>query len=146
MSEISCPVDHVKVNENKVRLIALSVLVLGLVYLLTGYWFIIAFLMFDFLMRVINKPKLSLIARLADVLIKTLRIPTKPVDRGPKRFAAGMGLAFNVLILLMIFLQLPLAAIWLTASLCVFAFLESFTGFCVGCYVYTGLQKLHVIR
>ena len=146
MSEISCPVDHVKVNENKVRLIALCVLVLGVVYLLTRYWFIIAFLLFDFLVRVMNKPGFSLTARLADALIKILNIPNKSVDRGPKRFAAGMGLAFNVLILMVILLHLPVAAGWLTALLCVFAFLEAFTGFCVGCYLYTALQKLHIIR
>jgi hypothetical protein len=146
MSEISCPVDHIKVNENKIRLIALCVLVLGVVYLLTGYWVIIAFFLFDFLIRVKNKPAFSLTARLADVLIRAFHIPHKPVDRGPKRFAAGMGLVFNVLILLVILLQLPIAAGCLAALLCVFAFLESFTGFCVGCYVYTGLQKLHVIR
>ena len=145
MSEISCPIDHVKVNENKIRLIALSVLILGIIFLFTGYWYIVAFLLFDFLVRVTNKPAFSLTARLADVLLGIFNIPNKPTDRGPKRFAAGMGLVFNILILTVVLLKLTLLANVLATLLCAFAFLEAFTGFCVGCHVYTALQKLGLI-
>jgi hypothetical protein len=50
MSEdLQCPIDHVKVNENKVRVVALLVLLLGAGFLLTGYNFIILLLLVDFL-------------------------------------------------------------------------------------------------
>lgn len=145
MRKLQCPIDHIKVNENKVRAIALVVFVLGLVYLSTGYWPIIAYLFYDFLVRVVNRPNLSLASQLADVSIKIFRIPTKPTDRGPKRFAAGMGLAFNFVILLFALFGMQIVASWLAVALCAFAFLESFGGFCVGCYVYSGLQKLSLI-
>jgi hypothetical protein len=46
MSEdLQCPIDHVKVNENKVRVVALLVLLLGAGFLLTGYNFIILLLL-----------------------------------------------------------------------------------------------------
>jgi hypothetical protein len=143
MSEdLQCPVDHVKVNENKVRMIALLVLLLAVVFLFSGYNFIIILLLFDFFTRAFNKPKYSPLGWLADILVKRLNIPYKPTDRGPKRFAAGMGFVFVAFILVALLLNWHIFLLALTAALCVFAFLESFGGFCVGCYVYTGIQKI----
>lgn len=87
-------------------------------------------------------PKLSLFGVVADVFVKFFKVSYKPTDRGPKRFAAGMGLVFVAVMLIAaiagwVVLLKPLAVI-----LCVFACLESFAGICVGCYIYTGLQKV----
>jgi hypothetical protein len=139
---IDCPVDFVLVNENKVRLVALSVLLLAIVYIVSGYWIIIAFLVIDFLLRSFNLGKYSLLAVLAGGLVKVFNIKTKPVDQAPKRFAARMGLAFTTIILILNFLQFANTAVILSLLLCVFAFLESFLGFCVGCYVYSYWHKL----
>lgn len=140
--DLQCPVDHVKVNENKVRMIALLVLILGLLYLFTGYNFIIMLLVSDFFTRAFNRQKYSPLGWLAGKLVYSFKIPNKPTDRGPKRFAAGMGFIFVVFILTAIIAEWFVLLLPLTLLLCVFAFLESFGGFCVGCYVYTGLQWL----
>ena len=48
-TELECPVDFITVNENKVRLNALSVLLLSIIYLFIPVWMIPAFLTVDFL-------------------------------------------------------------------------------------------------
>ncbi len=133
---MECPVDFVQINENKVRIIAFFVLVLAIVYLFTGLWLIMAFLVVDFLLRTFNLGKFSLLAFLSDAVIKQLKIKAKPVDRAPKRFAAAMGLVFTAIILLLSIFQFAVFADILTVVLCCFAALESLAGFCAGCYVY----------
>ncbi|MEO6849454.1 MAG: DUF4395 domain-containing protein [Mucilaginibacter sp.] len=136
-TDLQCPVDFVLINENKVRLIAFFVLVLTTVFLLTGLWIIIAFLIIDFFLRVNNWGKLSLLGILSDAIIKQLHIKNKPVDRAPKRFAAGMGLIFTSGLLALTLLHLPIASMTVGVVLGFFAFLESIFGFCAGCRVYS---------
>ena len=142
-NDIQCPVDLVLINENKARLTALFLLILGAIFLVTGLWIIIAFLVIDFFLRVNNWGKYSLLAILSDAVIRQLKINNKPTDRAPKKFAAGVGLVFTIGILILALLQLSTATIIVTAVLLLFAFLESFVGFCAGCYVYSILQNIY---
>lgn len=141
-NEIDCPVDLVSVNENRVRLVALLVLILGLVYLWTGWWGIIVFLALDFSLRSFKLNQFSLLNLLAGSLINLFKIGITPTDRAPKRFAARMGLTFTVVILVLHLLQFQNTVIVLSLALCLFAFLESVLGICVGCYVYSYSRKV----
>ena len=142
-NDIQCPVDFVSINENKARLTAFFVLVLGTVFLITGLWGIgiVAFLVLDFFLRANNWGKYSLLAILSDAVIRQLKIKNKPTDRAPKKFAAGVGLLFTIGVLILALLHLTTATVIVTIVLLLFAFLESFVGFCAGCYVYSMLQK-----
>jgi hypothetical protein len=73
---MDCPVDHVKINENKARLTAFFVFVLTMVYLKTSFWLIIAFLLVDFTLRAANLAKYSLLGFVSDAVIKQLKIKT----------------------------------------------------------------------
>ena len=143
---MECPVDLIKINENKARLTAFFVLVLTLVYLRTGFWLIMAFLMVDFAIRAFNLGKYSLIGFVSDAVIKQLNIKNKPVDRAPKRFAAGVGLVFTAAILAVFLLAVPLAPMILAVIMALFALLESFFGFCAGCYVYDFGKKISLFK
>jgi len=134
---MDCPVDFVSINENKARLTAFFVLVLSVVYSVTGFWLIIAFLLVDFALRSFNLGKYSILGFLSDAIIKQLKIKSKPVDRAPKRFAAMVGLVFTAAILISIFFSQQFVAISLATVLSFFAFLESFFAFCAGCHVYS---------
>lgn len=134
---MECPVDFVSINENKARLTAFFVLVLSIVYLVTGLWLIIAFLLFDFTLRAFNLGKYSVLGFLSDALIKQLKIKNKPVDRAPKRFAAMVGLVFTAAILIVVLLNDATVAISLALVLSCFALLEAFFAFCAGCHVYS---------
>jgi len=134
---MDCPVDFVTINENKARLTAFFVLVLSVVYLTISLWVIMAYLLFDFALRALNLGKYSLLGFLSDAVIKQLNIKNKPVDRAPKRFAAWVGFIFTLAILISFFSHLTIIAVSLAVVLSFFAFLESFFGFCAGCYVYS---------
>ncbi|MBD2699866.1 DUF4395 domain-containing protein [Spirosoma sp. BT702] len=140
---LECPVDGVKVNENKVRTVAFGVLLTTIAYLLTGFWPLFLFLLIDFALRAFNFGQYSLLARLSDGVIKLLKFPVVPIDQAPKRFAAGVGMVFSVVILGLH--GLGISAFWVAGVIAVFAALESLAGFCAGCYVYTLLKKIRVI-
>ena len=141
-NNVQCPVDFVSMNENKARVTAFFVLLLGGTFLITNSWVIMAFLVIDFLLRANNLGKYSLLAILSDVVIKQFNIKNKPTDRAPKRFAAGVGLLFTAGILILTLLNLTTAVLIVTSVVILFAFLEAFLGFCAGCRVYSMLNKL----
>jgi hypothetical protein len=142
ISDLQCPADQVMINENKVRIVAFFVLIAGVAFILTGYVFIIVFLLADFFLRVFNFGNYSLLSLFADSLINLFKIKNRPTDRAPKRFAAGVGLVFVLFILTAAVLNYLILAISIAAILVVFAALESFFNFCAGCYVYTILQNI----
>src|SRR5689334_5488064 len=141
-NDLNCPVDFVAINENKARLTALLVLLLMVVYLLTNWWPIIGYLIIDFLLRAAKWGKYSLLGRVSDVFIKVLNIPNKPVDRAPKRFAAGVGLVITLAMAVLIAFEVFTLVNLLGYVIILFAFLESALGFCAGCYIYSYGKKL----
>ena len=141
-TELECPVDFITVNENKVRLTALYVFLLAVVYIIIPGWIIPAFLAVDFFLRGYNFGKYSLLNMLSEKEVQLFGIKTKPIDQAPKRFAAKIGFIFSVAILAATIFNYGTAAIVLAMVLTLFAFLESFMGFCAGCYVYTFYIKL----
>jgi len=145
-TELECPVDFITVNENKVRLTALNVFILAVVYIIVPNWMIPAFLTIDFLLRGFNFGKFSLLNLLSDKEVQLFSIKPKPIDQAPKRFAAKIGFFFSVAILAATVFGYTTTAIALAVILTVFAFLESFIGFCAGCYVYTFYIKLFGIN
>ncbi|WP_461041451.1 DUF4395 domain-containing protein [Spirosoma harenae] len=141
---LDCPVDGVKVNENKVRTIAFLVLLIAVGYLLTGFWPLFLLLLIDFGLRAFDHSKFSPLARVSDPIVKGLHFSTLPIDQAPKRFAAGVGMVFSAVILSLQYLGIN--SFWVAAILVVFAALESLAGICAGCYVYTFLKRIQVIK
>jgi Domain of unknown function (DUF4395) len=140
--KIECPVDGVSVDENRARIGAFFVLVLGIGYVISASWLFPAFLLVDFILRAAGLPAFSLIAIVSGEAARLLKIKSKLVDRAPKRFAAATGAVFSGLILLAQLLGWHTLALSLTFVLLIFASLESFVGFCAGCYVYSLLKPL----
>lgn len=145
-NSLSCPVDFVSVNENKIRIIALHVFVLSIIILFSPHWLSIGLLAIDFFLRTFKLNKFSPFAISAAGITKVLTLGFKPVDQGPKRFAAGVGLTFSLAMLATYFANYTTATLILTATITVFSFLESFLAFCAGCYVYTFLVRVFKTR
>jgi len=141
---IECPVDFVPVNENITRLNAAQTLLLAVVWLFTATPVIPAVLTIDFLLRAMNYGRFSPLNLVSGFLVKTFSIPVKPVDRAPKRFAAGVGFLFSFSILILSLFSYMLAAGVLAGILMLFALLEAVFAFCAGCFVYFFLKKLGV--
>jgi hypothetical protein len=130
----------VKINENKVRLIAFLVLLSVIIYLFTSFFFIPILLVLDFGLRSFDLGKFSPFARLSDLLLKTLHVGTKPIYYPPKRFAARIGLAFSIAILVLQILGIN--SLIVSSVLGFFAGLESLAGICTGCYVCNWLMPV----
>ncbi|RFZ90949.1 DUF4395 domain-containing protein [Mucilaginibacter conchicola] len=139
-SKLECPIDGVKVDETRVRVVAFFVILFAVAVLVTGNPVLPAILLFDFALRGLNLQPYSPLALIAGQVVKLLNLKSKLTDRGPKRFAALMGAIFSAIILTLLLFGLVLEAKIVTSVLLVFAGLESFAGFCAGCYVYTWMK------
>ena len=144
--EKECPVDFILVNENKVRLTALWVLLLVITSFFVIPLPIFIFLGIDFFLRAFNWGKFSPLNILSGALVKQLKIANKPIDQAPKRFAAGVGFVLSVLVGLFLLADFIKAVFVLSIVFASFAFLESFLSFCAGCYVYTILLRLKIMK
>lgn len=143
---LDCPVDFVLINENRARWVAFMVLALTTICFFQITWIIPSFLFLDFGLRAFNLNSYSPLAIVAGLIIKTLQIKNKPVDRAPKRFAAFIGLSFMAMILAALFMGFDTTAKVLLGIIMVFAALESLAGICAGCYVYTYLKRFGLIK
>lgn len=145
-NDLQCPVDNITVNENRVRLVAFFVLVLALICFITTNWIIAVFLLVDFTLRAFNLNNYSPLGLISGLLVKLFKLKNKPVDRAPKRFAAFIGLAFMIVIMLTLLIDLTVIAKIALVVLMIFAALESLVGFCAGCYVYSYLKRFKLIK
>jgi len=132
--------DMVQTDEIKIRLTAFWVFILAVLYWITRAPAIPLLLVIDFGLRSFGLPKWSPLFRLSSVIAQIFKWYGKPVYMPAKRFAARVGFVFCITILVLhlfgISASIP------TAIIILFAALESFAGFCAGCYVYDILQKL----
>jgi len=144
-SAVTCPVDNVAVDENRVRVNAFLVLVIALAYMAFANWLLITLLLIDFALRAFNLNTYSPLAIISGVIVKQANLKPKPVDRAPKRFATFVGLVFLAAILIAHITDNLLVARLINAVLILFAALESLAGFCAGCYVYAWLIRFKLI-
>jgi hypothetical protein len=129
-------------NEYRVRIVALFVFVASASFLLTGAWIIPALLSVDFALRSFGKGRYSPLNIAAGWIVSALSIGNKPIDQAPKLFAAQLGFAFAVFLLIATWLQLTGIGYALAGILILFSFLESAFGFCAGCHVYSLVKKI----
>jgi hypothetical protein len=136
-----CPITNKKISKLVVRIHALIVVSTLLAFLITLHIIPGIFLFTDFLVRVLDRPQLSLFGHLARFIAIHLPINQGYENAGPKLFAARIGLLFSAIILFSLLFGSHGVAI-ITASLfALFAFLEGVFGFCVACLVYPYLAK-----
>ncbi len=131
-------------NESKVRLIAFFVFLLCCIYAYSLLLFLPLLLIIDFGLRSFNLVKFSLLGIIAGWLVTGLKLPVKPVFLPPKRFAARIGLGFSLAIFVVHVAGFN--TFILTGVLICFAALESFAGFCAGCYVFDFIQRFKRVQ
>jgi hypothetical protein len=135
------------VNEVSARLVAAGVVVMAALTLgLRQPWLLVP-IAYGFVARVATGPTLSPLGQLVTrVITPRLPLAPRPVPGPPKRFAQGIGAVVTVTAaLLALVAGLTAPAYGLVVMLLVFASLESFAGFCVGCTVFAALMRAGVI-
>ncbi len=137
-----CPISDKKINESVARLNATFTVVFLIFFLLTSNVYIVAFLLVDFFLRSAELSSFSPIAIASKYFVNVLKIKAKPVNAGPKIFAARIGVVFNIAVLLSAISGLNALTLTFTTVFGVCAFLEASIGFCVACQIYPFVYKL----
>ena len=134
-------------NEIAARMVAGMVVAMALTIIVFDTRWLLFVLAYGFLARVLTGPTLSPMGLLATrVLVPAFGNPIKPVAGPPKRFAQSIGLIFSASALALTYgFGLPLVAEGILGVLVLFAALESFVGFCAGCFVFGYLMKWGLI-
>ena len=134
------------VNEVAARSVAGMVLALALATILTGEPWLLLFLVYGFVARVLTGPTLSPIGLIATrLVVPLLNILEKPVPGPPKRFAQFVGLVVSSVGAVLFIWVSPIAGKSVLGVLAVFAALESGFGFCAGCFVFGYLMRWGLI-
>lgn len=129
-------------NENTVRIVAFTVAVLAIVFLLTGNIIPVVILAIDFSLRSFGLKQFSPLRFIGDKLNDVLfNSSKKPIFAPPKMFAAKIGLLFCVAIIVFFLAELFNISFILAIILTAFALLESLANICVACYMYSFIHK-----
>ena len=131
------------VNEIAARWVAFMVFSMSIAIILTDAYWMIWVLCYGFLARVLTGPKLSPMGLLATrVIVPKLGNKRKMVAGPPKRFAQTIGLVFSITALVLVYgADMASTAEAVLIVLTIFAAMESFAGFCAGCFVFGILMK-----
>lgn len=135
--QLICPVSPERVDENRVRVTALGVILIMGVFFMTGNVLFPAMLVVDFFIRAFTRLTYSPLSWLAHKFVMVIGTNPVLIDKAPKVFAARIGLLFTISVTAASLLGFPLLANILGATLVLFAFLECGLNFCTGCWVYT---------
>ena len=135
------------VNDYAARMVAGMVVVMAsAVIVLHQHWLLFP-LAYGFVARVLTGPTLSPAGLLATrILVPLFGNRVKRVPGPPKRFAQSIGVFFSITALLLHWgFGLTSASYAVLGILTVFAGLEAFIGFCMGCYVFAILMHAGLI-
>lgn len=134
------------VNENASRLVASSVFIFIILSIYFSEFYFVFILVFGFFIRTLYGPKFSITAKIVlDYIIPVLKISDKPTAGIPKRFAQLIGFIFSFSASIFFILKMQNYYIITLIILGFFAFLETFLGFCAGCFLFSQLIKLGFI-
>lgn len=135
--QIICPVSSERIDENKVRVTALGVVMIMGAFFITGNVIFPALLAVDFSLRAFTRLKNSPLGWLAYLFVRSFGTSPIWINKAPKVFAARIGFLLTVLTSMAVLLGMPLLAYTAGVTLVTFAFLECGINFCAGCWVYT---------
>ncbi|ABZ94973.1 Conserved hypothetical protein [Leptospira biflexa serovar Patoc strain 'Patoc 1 (Ames)'] len=134
------------VNENVTRIVASTVVFLGVLSILFPNLIVLGLLLLGFTLRVTYGPKWEPFAFFTSkYLVPWLGISFVPSAGPPKRFAQLIGFSFSVIAILLYSNGYSLGYQITLATLVFFASLESFLGWCAGCFMFGLLMKVGVI-
>jgi hypothetical protein len=134
------------VNENAARVVAGGVLVLSLLTIATGWFWILAALAYGFNARVLAGPRFSPLGRLASSVVAPRLGAPRLVPGPPKRFAQAIGAVITTAgAVVALVAHDDTVAIVLLALMVVAAGLESIFALCIGCRLFSVLMGLGMI-
>ena len=100
-SRIVCPVSVGQRDKNVTRVIATFVLLLTIYALYAHNYIVFLFLMYDFTTRTFFDAKGSVLRFIAKYIVAWLKLTPKPINAAPRKFAAGLGLLFSLILVIL---------------------------------------------
>jgi len=137
----TCPISYKLVDEKVVRINSILTAITVLSFFITSNKFVIVFLSVDFFIRGFIDPGYSPYSMLSKSLLRFSNNKPKLIDGSPKIFAAKLGFVFSSTIVLFAILNYHMIPIVIGILLILFALLEGIFGYCVGCKIYTIIEK-----
>lgn len=129
-------ITHYYADENVVRIIAGLVLLIATLALVLQSRTLFLLLTIDFALRAFTYQPAPL-AAVAKLIARSLQLSPYPVFAAPKRFAAGLGFGFSLLLFILFSFNLPPIAYVAGSLLLLCALLEAAFRICVGCYIFS---------
>ncbi len=126
-----------QVNEKAVRVTAFLTMLAVSTFLIMRENWILYVLTVDFFIRAFIKPSYSPLAFISGIVLSVIHIKPVLINAGPKLFAAKIGFVFCLTMIVFETLNLPFWTDGVGLILLFCAALEAFTGFCVGCKLYS---------
>lgn len=135
-----------RVQERKVRAIALEVVVISTFAILLKQPIIMLLLSLDFVIRAFINSKYSPLASISRIFLsKILPFRNKIILLKPKKFAAAIGVILSLAAGIFGLEGQISIMIYITIVLLTFSFLEAFFKFCAGCWLFGVLIRLNII-
>lgn len=136
-----CVIADFQINEKAARINASLVIIGVMLFIYTPAKWMLFILGIDFFIRGFISPRFSPFSMLSKFITDILKMPPLLINAGPKIFAAQLGFAICVSILLFYILDLNTVGNIFGFSLVLCASLEAFLGYCVGCKIFSLLNK-----
>ncbi len=135
-----------RVQERKVRAIALEVVVISTFAILFNQPILMLLLSLDFIVRAFINSKYSPLAIISKYFLSNL-LPfrNKIILMKPKKFAASIGVILSLAAGIFGLSGQTSTMIYITAVLLIFSFLETFFKFCAGCWMFGILIRMNII-
>jgi len=139
-----CPIGGEMIDQNAARLNGVITVVVLVAAIATPYHWLLGYLVLDFGIKVIVSFRYSPSCRAASFAADRLHLESQLTDSAPKRLAAIIALFMACAGLAVS--QFPVVYYAVVGTFLVFASLETFAGFCMGCYLFTLLPQPVAVR
>jgi hypothetical protein len=135
LKDIVCPISIENLNKRAARVGATLTAALLVLFFLTRWPLVLAFVVLDYIVRVFTS-RTAPIALLANGILRVLRISAVPMDKAPKVFAWRVGFLMAVAAAAALPFSVAASA-YIALALAAFNVLDGVFNFCVGCILYT---------
>jgi len=135
LRDIVCPVSAERLNKRACRVGAIFNAALLVLFFVTSWWPVIAFVVLDYVVRVFTS-RTAPIAILANGIVRALRISPVPMDKAPKVFAWRIGFLLAAATAAVLPFSIA-ASRYIAFALAAFNILDGVCNVCVGCVIYT---------
>jgi hypothetical protein len=131
-----CPISNKIVDENTVRITSGISIILLAIALIFNQKIILTILLIDFFARGFIDSSYSIIHKISKTLKNIFKINTKPINAGPKLFAAQVGFFLTLIITAAMLVNHTAIAYGFGILLGICALAEAVFGFCIACKLY----------